>query len=117
MHEAIQLITKTLATHLPPPALTPDINQPSPETATDPITKDPVSSQPEILTDSLPQATMEDEITPVTAESSTSNQASSSEELPTEPPVEEQSPPKRPNAEKRTSVIGSIGKFLWPFGG
>jgi hypothetical protein len=31
-------------------------------------------------------------------------------------PVAEQSPPKRPSLEKRSSVLGSIGKILWPFG-
>jgi hypothetical protein len=31
-------------------------------------------------------------------------------------PASEQSSPKRPKLEKRTSVLGSIGKILWPFG-
>jgi hypothetical protein len=83
-----------LALHLPPP--TPAFTS-SQHTTTEVITPkagpviEPHESEPSNV------VTTETLIEPVTPESG-------------------QSSPKRPKLEKRTSVLGSIGKILWPFG-
>ncbi|KAH7324000.1 hypothetical protein BKA65DRAFT_78749 [Rhexocercosporidium sp. MPI-PUGE-AT-0058] len=132
MHEAIQLITRTLATHLPAPQaplpvvvkeveiesalgpITQPISEPAAQVAQpvlEPAIQEPtapIQSQPTTISTS-------EEITPipVTAPSTdsptTSALATSSETT--------SAVPKRPTHVKRGSVIGSIGKFLWPFGG
>ena len=64
-------------------------------------------SEPEPMTEPMTQPS---EIEP-------SNAVTTTETL-VEPvtPASEQSSPKPPKLEKRTSVLGSIGKILWPFG-
>jgi hypothetical protein len=100
MHEAIKQITNTLALHLPPP--TPTIEPSKQHTATESASEpEPTLELSEIPTAPTPEPskadTTETRVEPVTSAS-------------------EQSPPKRPTLEKRSSVLGSIGKILWPFG-
>jgi len=123
MHEAIQLITKTLATHLPaPPAHAPAVvkaievksmpilfTQAAPEPAVAPVaeTSGPKAQEPETPQQAQSSSTptpKTDELKPVAAPSTNSPEA-------------QPTTPKRPTHVKRGSVIGSIGKFLWPFGG
>jgi hypothetical protein len=96
MHDAIKQITEMLTLHLPPP--NPAITS-TQHTTTEVITSEagpviePHESEPSnaVITETLPV------VEPVAPES-------------------EQSSPKRPKLEKRTSVLGSVGKILWPFG-
>jgi hypothetical protein len=100
LHIAIKQITETLALHLPPP--TPTVESSKQSTA-EAVTSEMevVSAPPE--TPSVPSAEPSNaKITEVSVETAT--------------PAAEQSPSKRPNLEKRSSVLGSIGKILWPFG-
>ncbi len=93
MHDAIKQITETLALRLPPP--TPAI------TSSQPTTTEVITSEAGPVMEHEPEAsnavTTETLVEPVTQES-------------------EQASPKRPKLEKRASVLGSIGKILWPFG-
>lgn len=94
MHDAIKQITEMLALHLLPP--TPAI--PSSQHTTTKV----VTSESELIsersgTEPSNANTTENLVEPVASAS-------------------EQSSPKRPKLEKRTSVLGSIGKILWPFG-
>jgi hypothetical protein len=91
MHEAIQEITKLLALHLPRNDIVPT----------------PLKST-EAFTELAP--TM-DEVVGSTQLSSTTEQTALVEETATNP-----TKPNRPNPEKRTSMLGAIGKVLWPFG-
>jgi hypothetical protein len=96
MHGAIKHITETLALHLPPP--TPAVDASKQTTAE--VAPPEHTSEPGLI--------------------STSTEASAAPESPpagiTETPVSEQSAPKRPSLEKRSSVLGSMGKIFWPFG-
>ncbi|KAL2062894.1 hypothetical protein VTL71DRAFT_5966 [Oculimacula yallundae] len=120
MHEAIQLITKTLALHLPvPPSPVSAIPKavevaPSPALQTQKI-PEPVVQEQVISTDAQPILTTPlNEATP----NKTTSPPLETPILPETLPVSPQSTvPKRPTHVKRGSVIGSIGKFLWPFGG
>lgn len=65
----------------------------------------------------------EPEIVPVPLETPAAPAASALEssrvnttEVPSEESLPKASPPKRPTLEKRSSVLGSIGKIFWPFG-
>ncbi|XMA09934.1 hypothetical protein WAI453_002725 [Rhynchosporium graminicola] len=119
MHEAIQLIHQTLALHLPvPPAVVPlevkDV---------------PIESTPELVAQRITEPVLQEQAIPATVQSTTkpkANQVSPVEDTAataTVPTLPETSPspittvPTRPTHVKRGSVIGSIGKFLWPFGG
>ncbi|PVH77888.1 hypothetical protein DL98DRAFT_656454 [Cadophora sp. DSE1049] len=121
MHEAIQLITKTLATHLPaPPAPAPVVlKEVETESTPIPVTQviseaiaqtvsEPATQEPEIPAPIQPTSTASDEVTPV---------PTASTNPPETQPTTQSTTPKRPTHVKRGSVIGSIGKFLWPFGG
>lgn len=96
MHGAIKHITETLALHLPPP--TPAIDASKQTTAE--VAPPEHTSEPGLI--------------------SAPTEASAAPESPpagiTETPVSEQSAPKRPSLEKRSSVLGSMGKIFWPFG-
>jgi hypothetical protein len=94
MHDAIKQITEMLALHLPPP--TPAITS-SQHTTTKVMTSEPELISERSGTEPSNANTTENLFEPVAAAS-------------------EQSSPKRPKLEKRTSVLGSIGKILWPFG-
>ncbi len=98
MHEAVQKITETLALHFPPP--TPIIDS-SKQKSAEPLTTTPefISVGPTAPATPAPEPSKV--VTP---------------EAPAVAAVEPASPPKRPNLEKRSSVLGSLGKILWPFG-
>jgi hypothetical protein len=101
MHEGIKQITETLALHLPPP--TPTMESSKKHNATEP------ASGRELTLESTTEGPTNSTTEPLKADTT---------ETPVEPvtPESEQSPPKRPTLEKRSSVLGSIGKILWPFG-
>jgi hypothetical protein len=96
---AIKQITETLALHLPPP--TPAVES-SKQKIVEVVTSEPDAPAPS-ETPSVPSAEPSKVITT---------------EAPAETvaPTTEQPPPKRPTLEKRSSVLGSIGKIFWPFG-
>jgi hypothetical protein len=99
LHLAIKQITETLALHLPPP--TPAVES-SKQKIVEVVTSEPDAPAPS-ETASVPSAeTSKVVTTEVLAE--------------TVAPTTEQPPPKRPTLEKRSSVLGSIGKIFWPFG-
>ncbi|KAK0123981.1 hypothetical protein ONS95_008969 [Cadophora gregata] len=117
MHEAIQHITKKLATHLsapqaPAPVVVKEVAvEPTPTPTTQAVPEPTVPSTSE----SAPQ---EPETTaPVEATNTTSDEITAVPTTSTNPPETQPTTPKRPTHNKRGSVIGSIGKFLWPFGG
>ena len=83
-----------LALHLPPP--TPAITA-SQHTNTKVMTSEPELISERSGTEPSNANTTENLVEPVAS-------------------ANEQSSPKRPKLEKRTSVLGSIGKILWPFG-
>lgn len=102
MHEAIQNITKVLAYHMPTPP-SGDYSA-SGTTATEnveEIINDALATAVKPLTDLIPEI------------------MANSDDL-THSPLEDSASlnsfPKRPTAEKRTSVLGSIGKVFWSFG-
>jgi len=98
LHEAVQKITETLALHFPPP--TPIIDSSKQKSAEPPTTApELVSVAPAAPAAPAPELSKSD--TP---------------EVPAVAAVEPTSPPKRPTLEKRSSVLGSLGKILWPFG-
>ncbi|CZT43182.1 uncharacterized protein RSE6_03179 [Rhynchosporium secalis] len=109
----------TLALHLPvPPAVVPlevkDVT---------------IESTPELVTQKITEPVLQEQAIPATVRSTTkpkANQVSPVEDTAataTVPTLPDTSPspittvPTRPTHVKRGSVIGSIGKFLWPFGG
>lgn len=102
MHEAIKQITETLALHLPRP--TPAIEA-SKQTAAE-VAPSEGLSEPELIS------------APTEASAAPESPPADITEAPVEPvtPASEQSPPKRPSLEKRSSVLGSVGKIFWPFG-
>lgn len=96
MHEAIQQITKVLAFHMPTPPTGPANLV---KNAEDEI-QEALASAVKPLTDLLPEILHNDDST----------------HPPLEDPSTPKSSPKRPVPEKRTSVLGAIGKVFWPFG-
>ncbi|KAH6703223.1 hypothetical protein BKA61DRAFT_661094 [Leptodontidium sp. MPI-SDFR-AT-0119] len=119
MHEAIQLITRTLATHLPAPqspvpVIAKEIETESAPVPIAPAVSEPVAQEPESPIQAQPTTnTTSGEITPVLIPTPS---ASTETDSPAAPETQT-TVPKRPTHVKRGSVIGSIGKFLWPFGG
>jgi hypothetical protein len=99
LHLAIKQITETLALHLPPP---------TPTTLSNPKVVEPVTSESEPV--SVPGETA----AVIAAEPSHAPATETAPE-PAPSPTED-TKPKRQSPEKRTSVMGSIGKILWPFG-
>jgi hypothetical protein len=99
LHLAIKQITETLALHLPPPT-------PVVESSKQKIVA-VVTSEPDV---------------PAPSETPSVPSAEPSKVVTTEAPAEivapttEQRSPKRPTLEKRSSVLGSMGKIFWPFG-
>lgn len=130
MHEAIQLITKTLATHLPAhPTLAAVVvkemevaSMPIPvaEPISEPVAQESVAQEPavqepknHIQAEPTPLAPS-DEITPIPSSTPSTAATITPDAVPASP---KSTVPNRPTHVKRGSVIGSIGKFLWPFGG
>jgi hypothetical protein len=131
MHEAIQKLTKTVATHLPPSTPTleaaprgNDIAKLSPESSSilnieesfieTPLVETPAAQESEtdgVIVESLPAETAVE--VPISPEIP-SEQPTTTEPAPTEAPVEASAAaPKRATHKKRTSVWN----ILWPFGG
>lgn len=101
MHEAIKLITETLALHLPAHNPNSALETIKPSTAeAAPSAK---TSENEVITAASPPD--------LTSQPSAISMADTLVETPS--PT---SPPKRPNLEKRSSLLGSMGKIFWPFG-
>ncbi len=115
MHEAIQLMSKTLAIHLP--HLPKEALKQATVESVSPIASEPI---PEALVQQEPETPAqqtsnpsEDPVTPNKATIPTTEQESSPEAQPIEAPT---TTPKRPTHVKRKSVILTIGSYLWPFG-
>jgi hypothetical protein len=96
MHEAIQQISKVLAFHLPTPVATSNAIK-----STEEEINEALASAVKPLTDLLPDILPNNDDTA---------------HPPLEDPSSPTSSPKRPVPEKRTSVLGAIGKVFWPFG-
>ncbi|KAI9047213.1 hypothetical protein LZ554_008667 [Drepanopeziza brunnea f. sp. 'monogermtubi'] len=101
LQEAVQLITKTLTTNLPPPT----------GEATDPVSeqvqKTSASQDTEVLAVESAQAQ------PSTAADASSPEPAVPGAASTETPA---ASAKKPGHAKRKSVIVTIGSYLWPFG-
>ncbi|KAH7389018.1 hypothetical protein BKA64DRAFT_127757 [Cadophora sp. MPI-SDFR-AT-0126] len=121
MHEAIQLITKTLAAHLPaPPSTAPvAVKEVEPESTPIPVAQ-AIPATPEPIAPIVSESTNKDPESPIQIQQPMNGTADETTPIPTissSPPETQPTIPKRPTHVKRGSVIGSIGKFLWPFGG
>jgi hypothetical protein len=99
MHEAIQQITKVLAFYMP--ARPPSADGSNSIENAEAIINEALATAVKPLTNLVPE---------IMAKSDDSTHP------PSVDPSTPKPPPTRPNPEKRTSVIGSIGKVLWPFG-
>jgi hypothetical protein len=99
MQEAIQQITKVLALHL----LTPT----SAAAASNAIKSTEEEINEALVSAVKPLTGLLPDILPNNDDTA---------HLPLEDPSTPKSSPKRPIPEKRTSVLGAIGKVFWPFG-